>query len=221
VLFNSDVLFIHVPKAAGMAVTQYLIDNLPGPTTLAVPAGHAPPGRHRKLRVVDGTRHENLPEAVEKLRALGRPLDSFRLGIGVIRNPYALEVSRFHYYRLGHPWDRGLLHDIAMTGDFDRFCREAPSPYTQRPKPIETYYTIDGAMPPNMRLLRAEQLADDLVSALGRPKIPLVRVNGSPHGHWSEYITPQNEPYIFEKFRWLFQFYPRMTEFQPAASRAS
>jgi hypothetical protein len=218
VLFNSDVLFIHVPKAAGMAVTQYLIDNLPGPTTLSVPAGHAPPDP--RLQVVEGTRHENLPEAVERLRTLNRSLDSFRLVLAVIRNPYALEVSRFHYYRLGRPWDRGLLYDLAATGDFDRFCREALYPYIRAPKPIETFYTIDGAMPSNMRLLRAEQLADDLASALGPPKIPLERVNESRHQHWSEYITTQNEPYIFEKFRWLFQFYPRMTEFQPATSQA-
>jgi hypothetical protein len=104
-----------------------------------------------------------------------------------------------------------------MEGDFDKFCREAKYPYLLAPKPIETYYTIDGVMPSNLRLIRNEQLAEDLASLFGPPKVRLDHMNVSKHKHWSEYITPTNEPFLYEKYLWLFQYYPRMTEFKNTA----
>jgi hypothetical protein len=216
-LYTDEVLFIHPPKTAGMAVTEYLLANLPGTKTLSVPNGHASP--RADVIVVSGRRHENLPEAAERLRELGRSMDSFRIILAVIRNPYALEVSRFHYYQLGHPWDAGLLQDLAMTGDFDAFVKGATYPYIRAPRPIETFYTLDGVMPRQLRLLRAEHLAEDLATALGRPRVPLQSVNATQHGHWSDYLTADNEALIHEKYRWLFQFYPRYTG--PLASAAA
>ncbi len=206
-LFTDEVLFIHPPKTAGMAVTEYLIANLPGTKTLTVPAGHA--SSSPDVVVVTGRRHENLPEAAERLRELGRTVDGFRVILAVIRNPYDLEVSRFHYYQLGHPWDAGLLQDLAMTGDFEAFVRGATYPYIRAPRPIESFYTLDGVIPRQLRMLRTERLAEDLSAILGRPRVPLRSVNATQHGHWSEYLTSQNEPLIYDKYRWLFQFYPR------------
>jgi hypothetical protein len=210
-LVTDEVLFIHAPKTAGMAVTDYLIANLPGQKTLTLPPGHG--RRQHGVEIVPGTRHENMHEAIERLARMGRTVDDLRLFLAVIRNPYDLEVSRYHYYRLGHPWDKGKLQDLAMTGDFDRFCREALYPYIGAPRPIETYYTLDGHLLPMMRLLRFEYLSLELAAALrpfvtGDP-IPLERVNSTAHAHFSSYINPRNEPAIFEKYRWLFRFYER------------
>jgi len=123
-LITDDILFIHPPKTAGMSVTAFLIRNLPGQKLLTVPEGHSPDDP--SVTALPGIRHENLPQAVERLAELGRELEQFRFVIAIIRNPYAMEVSRFHYLRLGHPWDAGPLQKLALAGDFDSFAREAP-----------------------------------------------------------------------------------------------
>lgn len=174
-----------------------------------------PPGHeHAGVTALPGKRHENLPEAVARLAELGRLVSDFVRILAVIRNPYDIEVSRFHYWQRGHPWDRGPLQDLAMAGNFDRFVRESLYPYIRAPVPIESFYTIDGEMPANMRLLRQERLATDLAHALaGICEItqPLTYVNTTKHAHWRDYVTRDNEPYIFTKYRWLFQFYERAT----------
>jgi hypothetical protein len=210
-LVSENVLFIHAPKTAGMAVTDYLAANLPGPKVLTLPAGHEYAVSDVTIR--PGRRHENLAEAVNYLAEMGRSLEDFKLVLAVIRNPYEIEVSRYHYYRLGHPWDRGRLQDLALAGDFDRFCREALYPYIAAPSPIESYYTLDGDTPPkNMRLLRHEHLAEELDAVLANILVrhkPLEQVNTTMHGPWQQYVTADNEPFIFEKYRWLFHFYKR------------
>jgi hypothetical protein len=211
-LLTRDVLFVHAPKTAGMAVTEYLIANLPGAKIMTLPPGHE--RSLRNVTVLPGRRHENLAEAVELMRKMGRSPSDLKLIHAVFRNPYELEVSRYHYYRLGHPWDRGRLQDLEMTGVFDRFCREALYPYIAAPLPIETYYTLDGVKPPaNMRLLRQERLEGDLDAAVSEIAVRhrrLKHVNVTEHAAWTHYITPANEPFIFDKYRWLFQFYERM-----------
>jgi hypothetical protein len=122
-LFNDKVLFLHVPKAAGTSVTSLLIHNLAGPITITEPAkplSRQVPIRTQatlafkrlrhelsllfrpRLRRIAGTRHENLAQASEALARLGRKLDDFEMVLAIIRNPYDLEVSRFHYLRRGH-----------------------------------------------------------------------------------------------------------------------
>jgi hypothetical protein len=195
-LFTSEVLFIHAPKTAGMAVTRYLIETLPGEKFITLPAGHERSAEG--ATVLPGRRHETLAEARDILAMRGRALDDFRHIVAVIRNPYEIEVSRFGYHRVGLPWDSGPAHEIAMSGDFARFVREVP--YPQRaPVPIERYYTIDGRMPRNLRLLRHERLEADLRALFGpgrleawlrrvsqRTRPPLQRLNKSRHGDWRE-----------------------------------
>jgi hypothetical protein len=40
-IFNDHLLFLHVPKMAGMAMSQALLQGLPGPVFCTAPAGHA------------------------------------------------------------------------------------------------------------------------------------------------------------------------------------
>ena len=66
-LFNKDLLFLHVPKTGG-TTTQYLLDALPPPVCYAHPFPGdepVPPG----VVQVAGTRHESLAEA--RMSSLG------------------------------------------------------------------------------------------------------------------------------------------------------
>ena len=146
----------------------------------------------RQVRYVDGDRHAALAEAADQLRVLGRSLDDVRTVLAVIRNPYDLEVSRFAFY--AQSYHRGLS-ELAMSGDFERFCRDAGYPWGT-PRPIEDWYTLDGEVPANMRLLRFEELGAGIrrdVPSIGRELRPLRHRNPSARGDWHAFITPEVE----------------------------
>lgn len=232
-LFDDRLLFVHVPKTAGIAITNFLIHNIPGSMTLTEPSG-APdasvqlPARvraklklkrlltvsrlwyPRRVRVVDGKRHERLVEARETLARFGRSLDDFHTILAVVRNPYDLELSRYHFLRLGYHGIEGLARGreqrLAMVKEFEQFALSAPFGGRQGVR-IEQWYEIDGRMPENLCLLQFETLEDELLRAFGDiypVTTRLRRENASSHGPWRTYLTPASEGAIYRKYQWLF-----------------
>jgi hypothetical protein len=220
VLLADGILFIHAPKTAGTSVVEFLVRNLPGDKILSMPRGH---WAQKGAQVVEGKRHEDLAEALHLAEQLGTPASRLRMILAVIRNPYDLEVSRYAYFQQGHRWDDSVAARIARAGDFDRFCREAGYPWG-RQTPIENWYTLDGHIPERMRLLRFESLDRELPLIIGplavQPR-PVAHRNVTEHPDWRTYITPVNEPVIYEKYRWLFQFYERAFEERTSGGGAS
>jgi hypothetical protein len=231
-LFNDRLVFLHVPKTAGTSVTSFLIRNLPGKIILTEPADTPAAGslplaargrlelrrlrrrigflRHPRLHRIVGARHETLRQAAETLSGLGRRLEDFEAVIAVIRNPYDLEVSRFHFFRRGHLGIKGFAHELAeelaQSGDFAAFAERAAY-HGQLPGHIEDWFEIDGRMPSNMRILRFETLEADLARLIApycRTSAPLPRLNASSHAPYKEYLTPEIEDAIYRKYRWPF-----------------
>ncbi|HEX4157979.1 MAG TPA: sulfotransferase domain-containing protein [Rhizomicrobium sp.] len=239
-LFTDRLLFLHVPKTGGTSVTSFLIRNLPDRITLTEPAELPREAtnlptlartklrlrewrrrlsflRHPRLRRIAGVRHETLQQAAERLARLGRSLGDFEAVIAVIRNPYDLEVSRFHFFRRGHLGIRGFAHEyaeeLAQAGDFAAFAERAAY-HGRLPGRIEDWFEIDGRMPPNLHILRFETLEADLARALApfcRIASPLPRLNASQHASYQNYLTPEIETTIYNKYRWPFdnRFYER------------
>lgn len=239
-LFNDELLFLHVPKAAGTSLTSYLIRSLGGRITSTEPVDRLAPAdrvsavaraklglrrlrrrvgllRRPQLRVIAGTRHETLAEASVVLRSLGRRLEDFHMIIAVVRNPYDLEVSRYHFFRHGHLGVKGLAREyaeeLALAGDFAAFARHAPY-HGRLPGQIEDWFEIEGRIPDNMRILRFENLQrelDEAIAPLGRHRSSLPKLNASAHGPYRDYITRETEEAIYNKYRWPFdrEFYPR------------
>ena len=117
-LFNDDLLFIHVPKTGGMAVTKYLLEVLPPPVRYRYP-NFRQDYDHNGIIQFKGIRHETMSDARDFLRTQGLDMTGFKCIIAVLRNPYAIEVSRFAYLRKGHAWDCGRNQDLALAGDFE------------------------------------------------------------------------------------------------------
>src|SRR5580704_3065373 len=210
-LFDDKLLFIHTPKCAGMAVTKFLIDNSPHGVTVTAPKGHAE--SESNATAIDGTRHETLLEAAKRLAEFGRRLNDFELIVSIMRNPYDLEVSYYHYKRLGHPWDAGRAQRLAMAGDFVQFALKAPF-YGRLPAGIEDWYEIDGKIPANLKIVRFESLESDLTRLLAEVypiKRHLEKVNTTTHEAYREYLSYDSEEAIYRKYRWLFDkgFYQR------------
>ena len=232
-LFDDKLLFVHVPKTAGMAVTSFLIHNIPGSMTLTEPSGAPNPSvplpalvrakltvkqiltmsrlwYPRRVRVVRGKRHERLIDARETLARFDRRLDDFHAILAVVRNPYDLEVSRYHFLRLGYHGIRGLARSreqrLAIAKDFEQFALTAPFD-GRRGVRIEQWYEIDGRMPANLRVLRFETLEDELLRAFGEiypVTSALGRENASGHDPYGTYLTPASEDAIYRKYQWLF-----------------
>ena len=75
----------------------------------------------RRVTVMDGPRHERLAGVRDALTGLGRRLGDFKAILAAIRNPYDMEVSRYHFLRLGYQGIPGLargLRDQEQPGVF-------------------------------------------------------------------------------------------------------
>ena len=221
-LFDDKLLFIHTPKCAGMAITTFLTANAPRGVTVTVPPGHAESGSN--VTVIGGTRHETLKEAAKRLAEIGRRLEDFELILSIIRNPYDLEVSHYHYKRLGHSWDVGKAQRLAMAGDFTQFAMKAPF-YGRLPAGIEDWYEIEGKIPENLKIARFESLESDLHRLVGQLypiKRGLEKLNATTHESYKEYLSPEAEEAIYRKYSWLFdQNYYQRESVSPVGRRTT
>ena len=215
-LFNQDLLFLHVPKTGGMAVTNKLLNILPKPIYYALPEGakdkfHNPP----QIIATPGKRHGNLQEAQEWISQYDKTLASFKKIVATVRNPYAMEVSRYFYLRLGHAWDRGQAQTIALENDFETFAIKSPY-FGRQDSQVENYFVINGAIPDNLVVIKNESLHSDLGNVLSELDLtmdePIQKLNETKHDDYSQYIiTPEAEVAIYNRYQWLFDsgFYQR------------
>lgn len=98
-VFNRDVLFLHVPKTGGVSVTNYLLQVLPTPVFYVTkgPIGRVPP--RKGVSFIPGEAHQTLATARNFLPAHGFELEQFPRILATLRNPYDLTVSYYTYKR--------------------------------------------------------------------------------------------------------------------------
>lgn len=206
-IWNDTLLYIHVPKTGGMSVSHRLLQKLTRPVTCSVPEGqYEGPD---DVRIIEGTRHESLGEAVELLGKYGIRLEHFPLIIATIRNPYAMEVSRYFYLRKGHPMDEGEEQRLALDMDFEHFATHS-SFWGRASAGVDRWILIDGQKPKNLILVRQEALEVELHRALDHVGLGdlawhLPKENVTKHDHFVEYLTPLSEGAIYERYTWLFE----------------
>jgi hypothetical protein len=213
-IFCKDLLFIHIPKTAGISIGHYFLEILPRPLYYSLPQSEPQPP-FEDVTFFPGIRHETLGEARKIIKEYGFELRKFPVILAVIRNPYSLEVSRFAYLQHNYPWDRGKNQDLALTGSFETFARE--SHHHRGPnKPIESYLLVDGKLPANLRTIKCEDLPQALSEVLEeigvKTSTALPWKNKSKHDDYRTYYTPAAEEAVFKKYQWLFDqgYYERM-----------
>lgn len=229
-LVTKDLLFIHVPKTGGISATGFLLNNLPGELHLFGPESSYEHIRslirfddvHDRLRFVRGKLHETLQEAAGVLAGMGRELQELPAIVAAVRNPYDLEVSHFLHLQkpkvIARRGDTSPACRLAVAGDFETFAEEAPF-YGKNPSQIERFYTIEGAMPENLQLIRFESLPEDwerAVAPFSLKRFSLEHRNLSKGRQpYHEYLTARAGKAIYDKYRFLFDFYPPETFDQP------
>ncbi|MEQ8265293.1 hypothetical protein [Pseudohaliea sp.] len=204
-VFNDELLFLHVPKTAGMAVSEALTRSLRAPVYYAVQAGHEGDLAGRDgVRVVTGRRHQNLATVDAWFEEQGLPhrVERFRRVLVMVRNPYAMEVSRYHYLRKGHAWDSGRAQVLALAGDFPAFVAESRWWFDFR-----DYYTVDGFVPDNLLVVRQEALGPSIVLGCAgcfASPFQAEAVNTTQRHDYRDYLTADLEPLVYRKYQWVF-----------------
>jgi hypothetical protein len=214
-IFNDRLMFIHIGKTGGSSCSDYLIHNLQGPAWNC----HADADRELAPLGIDGMyprtdikRHCTLAEAAAYVHAFdGRTLADFEKVVTVIRDPYTLEYSHYHYMKLPEVREREK-HNPALlertSGDLRDFAARAG--YHRKDTPQEGYFLVDGELPPNVQLVRYETLAEDFPRAVApylKPgaAFPFPHVNRTGyHGDVVEELTPEIEALIYRKHRYMF-----------------
>ena len=229
-IWNNEVLFLHVQKTAGMSVTSALTKCLRRPVFLSVPRDHWPKPDPtwdlEGIAFVEGSRHENLRQARDRLQKFDFEFEDFKKIISVARNPYDLEISRYFHLRKEEAFERGFEKDLAMSSGFAEFAIESryrdPTKKNKRlaeRENIKNYYSIGANIPKNLRIVRFENLQHDIrreLSGLTRSVFELPHLNSSYNRSADDrtetLMTPETEEAIYTRYRWLFQhgIYRRM-----------
>ena len=170
--YSSDLLFVHIPKCAGTSIREWLKEYVPGTTDFRdegcnLPIGHIP------LRDIE--------------RYTGRPPDSFKKIIAIVRNPYAHQLSQWLFWRDRRAHGGAHLHDrvAGMHPTLTDFLHDARSDFhiwfetqhgssdasvnLRRSASMTARYPfhggyfrywldVDGEVPDNVVLIRMEEL---------------------------------------------------------------
>jgi hypothetical protein len=126
---------------------------------------------------------------------------------------------------VGHPWDRGPNQELAMNSSFETFAIK--SSYHGGPgRSIESYVHFESRIPDNLRLLRFENLAEQVCGLFASIGLSLPGdfpwVNRSRHDDHRLYYTPAAEQAVYNRYRWVFDNgpYERMAAEDLAGPRA-
>jgi len=110
------------------------------------------------------------------------------------------------------------MRDVAQSSDFRTFVEQAAKPQGLRfLHRVKEHFYLDGQIPPNLRILRFERLADEVREALqeigirGDAEFPWL--NRSDHAAYSSYYDEFSEQAVYDASRWLFDrgFYQRLS----------
>lgn len=124
-IIGENFVFIHTPKAGGMSFTRWLVNNVDGPLYMVVPEYAFEHTKEialyddilERMEIIEGNRHETLPEAREILDKLKLPEPEFVFA--TIRDPYDLVHSAYSYLRKPHVTQRRAIQG-AQNAHFDQ-----------------------------------------------------------------------------------------------------
>lgn len=221
-IFNDQLMFIHIGKTGGSSCSDFLIHNLRGPAWNCHADADlelAPLGIADVSPRTDIKRHCTLEEAAAYVHAFdGRRLEDFERIVAVIRDPYTLEYSHYHYMKLPAVREREKGNPALLertSGDLLDFVQRAG--YHRKNTPQEGYFLVDGQLLPNVTLVRYERLAEDFPSIVA----PFLKPDASfpfPHSnrtgydsHVEQEMTAEIEALVYAKHRYMFDsgLYPR------------
>ncbi len=212
-VFNNDILFIHIGKTGGTSAAKYLCSTLNGPVYNVVPKGAQEIQYGHETNLI-GQRHAILEEALaftKKHSNLG--LKDFKKVIAVIRNPYNLEISLFNYYKRLIENNPTILDgapkrkEIILQDDFAAFVKGKF--YHRNGIHIKKYVSLDGKIPKKVEVIKFEEMTDrfiELGSQFGNGNADFPHLNKTKPVDVTNFVTKELEPILYRKYRWVFEY---------------
>jgi len=211
---SRQIAFAHYPKTAGTSLTVWFQDEFPD----AVPAN--PQDAHVPVAV--GLQRFGYVRSRHRRRwrkLLGRPFQpkitaaTSPLIIGVVREPFAMLVSLFNYWRRRfphEPYPEGSLGHNAATRDFPEFLSAAV--VEKRLPNYRSFFDVGGPAWATTRLLDFRFLESALAEVCRehaiRPPVGLQMANAAPHEFdISEYqaLAGRLMNAVRRHFRWYYE----------------
>lgn len=216
-VFNNEVLFIHLGKTGGMSVTNYLCNVLKPPVNHVVKKGESESLKQSGHVVFHPwKRHANLVEAASYLKGFGIKLSDFKLIFCVVRNPLDMDYSYYKHLRteryskdlFANQRNRRLL--VAASGDYETFASQY---FTHYHGNLKDFFEINGTVPDNMKFVKFEELAKtvpELIKPFAIKQIPFPCYNKSDIVKTEKTelsVAAINS--VFEKYEYIFNnYYP-------------
>ena len=214
-IFNNDLIFIHIGKTGGISCSDYLLHNLQPPVYNC----HLEVVAEIKRLKIDGivpkpdiSRHCTLTEALDYIwRFNGKRLKDFAKVVAVIRHPYTLEHSFYNHLQKPRVRERrkkdARLLELAK-GDFKTFVEKAG--YHRKDHTQDDFVRLGTEIPICVELVRFEQLSVAFPEAVSR-FIRKADVRHFPHHNRTKYqsnlckeLTDDVKELIYQKHKFMF-----------------
>ena len=217
-IFNEDLIFIHIGKTGGLSCSHYLLKNLPGEINNCHDRAE---NEIRKLGLEDRNiiarpdigfnRHNSLSEALAFIKTIkNKQLNDFKRVLVVIRHPITLEYSYFKHIqkpRVKKRRKNTRFKDLSGRS-FEYFIEHAP--YHRSDHPQEAFFLIDGKIPENVTLIKFENLAEEFTAAV-REFLPDGEKEPFPHRNKSKAevtlehdLSEREKELIYKKHAFMF-----------------
>lgn len=229
-IVSPDILFIHIPKTAGISCTDFLCEHLRGPIGYFSFRPGADNSQYRNAQVYPGFNHETLEEIYadsERIQNLtGVDVHRVEKIIAVIRHPYDLEASTYRFFKNGHrnylrvfKDSPNIIERIALAqGSFKDFVvqsgyfrKENENSLGGRQYRTEDYLLCNGRLPEKLEILKFEDIQNALpVSVMPYMENPAVDFPHSNRSHGKRQtfnidVDDETKELIVAKHRWVFE----------------
>lgn len=227
-IFNKDILFLHVGKTGGSSARTYLRTILKRPIYTVISNDdkkHYTFYRKLKSRIkgehlIFNNPHSSLKEAIAIIGQYGLKINLFKKIICVVRNPYDLELSLYYHLRkesvresiLSHQRNEGLIRMKSAEGTFEEFV--SARIYHRLNMKFEDYIMLENSIPPNVEIIRFEEISEKFEEIAniygGGNSFKFPHLNKSERELNIEDIKLSTREIIEDKYRWIFEnhYYP-------------
>ena len=215
-IFNNDIIFIHIGKTGGMSCARYLLENLHAPVFNC----HEFAEQEMLNNPIDGVvpladthRHWSLQESLDYLKkSHNKNLSDFKKVLAVVRNPFSLEYSFYNHMKKPHVQkQRGPASQPIFNladGDFTNFVRHAG--YHAPGKTQDDFVRIDGEIPDLVELVRFESIDPDFINATRQYTKPASTGEFSKRNktnykqELAEYMSDELKDIVYKKHKYMF-----------------